>query len=98
MFKVYVTRILSCCSVRRAASRFGLKEALEGEEWTVYWTDLNVSLDRVMDMRGYQVPRHIYLSVQITAIEINSIHKHVNDISTERVRNLMELGLLCVVG
>ncbi|XP_074256123.1 tubulin polyglutamylase TTLL13 isoform X6 [Saimiri boliviensis] len=41
-------------SVRRAAHMCGLKEAGEEEEWTVYWTDCAVSLDRVMEMKRFQ--------------------------------------------
>lgn len=33
----------------------GLKEVGEEEEWTVYWTDYSVSLERVMDMKRFQV-------------------------------------------
>lgn len=42
-------------SVRRAAWRYGLREAVEGEDWTLFWTDCSVSLDRVKDMKRYQV-------------------------------------------
>lgn len=42
-------------SVRRAARRYGLREAVEGEDWTLFWTDCSVSLDRVKDMKRYQV-------------------------------------------
>lgn len=42
-------------SVRRAARRYGLREAAEGEDWTLFWTDCSVSLDRVKDMKRYQV-------------------------------------------
>ncbi|KAJ8284539.1 hypothetical protein COCON_G00033890 [Conger conger] len=45
-------------SVRRAARKYGLREAPEGEEWTLYWTDCSVSLDRVMDMKRYQKINH----------------------------------------
>ncbi|XP_035262932.1 tubulin polyglutamylase ttll6 isoform X2 [Anguilla anguilla] len=45
-------------SVRRAARNYGLREAPEGEEWTLYWTDCSVSLDRVMDMKRYQKINH----------------------------------------
>ncbi|MBN3305450.1 TTLL6 polyglutamylase, partial [Amia calva] len=45
-------------SVRRAARRYGLREAGEGEDWTLYWTDCSVSLDRVMDMKRYQKINH----------------------------------------
>lgn len=42
-------------AVRRAARRCGLKEVGEDEEWTVYWTDCSVSLERVMEMKRFQV-------------------------------------------
>ncbi|XP_072524250.1 tubulin polyglutamylase ttll6 isoform X2 [Salminus brasiliensis] len=45
-------------SVRRAARKYGLREAGEVEEWTLYWTDCSVSLDRVMDMKRYQKINH----------------------------------------
>ncbi|NP_001098994.1 tubulin polyglutamylase ttll6 [Danio rerio] len=45
-------------SVRRAARRYGIREAAEGEDWTLYWTDCSVSLDRVMDMKRYQKINH----------------------------------------
>uniref|UniRef100_A0A671MQ15 Tubulin polyglutamylase ttll6-like n=1 Tax=Sinocyclocheilus anshuiensis TaxID=1608454 RepID=A0A671MQ15_9TELE len=44
--------------VRRAARRYGLREAAEGEDWTLFWTDCSVSLDRVMDMKRYQKINH----------------------------------------
>ncbi|XP_072806880.1 tubulin polyglutamylase TTLL13 isoform X3 [Vicugna pacos] len=45
-------------SVRRAAQMCGLKEVGEDEEWTVYWTDCSVSLERVMDMKRFQKINH----------------------------------------
>ncbi|XP_053703538.1 tubulin polyglutamylase ttll6 isoform X1 [Synchiropus splendidus] len=45
-------------SVRRAACKFGLHEAIEGEDWTLFWTDCSVSLDRVKDMKQYQKINH----------------------------------------
>ncbi|XP_045417647.1 tubulin polyglutamylase TTLL13P isoform X2 [Lemur catta] len=45
-------------SVRRAAQMCGLKEVGEDEEWTVYWTDYSVSLERVMDMKRFQKINH----------------------------------------
>ncbi|XP_055032964.2 tubulin polyglutamylase ttll6 isoform X1 [Misgurnus anguillicaudatus] len=45
-------------SVRRASRRYGLREAAEGEDWTLFWTDCSVSLDRVMDMKRYQKINH----------------------------------------
>ncbi|XP_044300765.1 tubulin polyglutamylase TTLL13-like [Varanus komodoensis] len=45
-------------SVRRAARRCGLREVGEDEEWTVYWTDCSVSLERVMEMKRFQKINH----------------------------------------
>ncbi|XP_008047065.1 tubulin polyglutamylase TTLL13P-like [Carlito syrichta] len=45
-------------SVRRAAQMCGLKEVGEDEEWTVYWTDCSISLERVMDMKRFQKINH----------------------------------------
>ncbi|XP_069015902.1 tubulin polyglutamylase ttll6 [Embiotoca jacksoni] len=45
-------------SVRRAARRYGLREAAEGDDWTLFWTDFSVSLDRVKDMKRYQKINH----------------------------------------
>ncbi|KAF5927294.1 tubulin polyglutamylase TTLL13 [Diceros bicornis minor] len=45
-------------SVRQAAQMCGLKEVGEDEEWTVYWTDCSVSLERVMDMKRFQKINH----------------------------------------
>ncbi|KAM8804351.1 tubulin polyglutamylase TTLL13-like [Eudromia elegans] len=45
-------------SVRRAAQNCGLKEVGENEEWTIYWTDYSVSLERVMEMKRFQKINH----------------------------------------
>ncbi|XP_053120915.1 tubulin polyglutamylase TTLL6 isoform X2 [Hemicordylus capensis] len=45
-------------SVRRAAMMCGLREAGEVDDWTLYWTDYSVSLDRVMEMKSYQKINH----------------------------------------
>ncbi|XP_047232633.1 tubulin polyglutamylase ttll6 isoform X1 [Girardinichthys multiradiatus] len=45
-------------SVRRAARKYGLREAMEGEDWALFWTDCSVSLDRVRDMKCYQKINH----------------------------------------
>ncbi|XP_078293387.1 tubulin polyglutamylase TTLL6 isoform X2 [Panthera onca] len=52
---------LSTCryeSVRRAAQRYGLHEGGETNDWTLYWTDYSVSLERVMEMKSYQKINH----------------------------------------
>uniref|UniRef100_A0A146VII8 Tubulin polyglutamylase ttll6 n=1 Tax=Fundulus heteroclitus TaxID=8078 RepID=A0A146VII8_FUNHE len=45
-------------SVRRAARRYGLREATDDEDWTLFWTDCSVSMDRVRDMKRYQKINH----------------------------------------
>ncbi|XP_013806500.2 tubulin polyglutamylase TTLL13 [Apteryx mantelli] len=45
-------------SVRRAAQSCGLKEVGENEDWTIYWTDCSVSLERVMEMKRFQKINH----------------------------------------
>lgn len=53
--------------MRRAARLSGLKEAEDDEEWTAYWTDCSVSLERVMYMKRFQVsPVHSDLSDSFT--------------------------------
>lgn len=42
-------------AVRRVSRRFGLRVVGEEEEWTVYWTDTSVLMERVMDMKRFQV-------------------------------------------
>ncbi|XP_039083591.1 tubulin polyglutamylase TTLL6 isoform X3 [Hyaena hyaena] len=52
---------LSACryeSVRRAAQQYGLREGGESNDWTLYWTDYSVSLERVMEMKSYQKINH----------------------------------------
>uniref|UniRef100_H0X5C5 Tubulin tyrosine ligase like 6 n=1 Tax=Otolemur garnettii TaxID=30611 RepID=H0X5C5_OTOGA len=52
---------LSTCryeSVRRAAQQYGLREGGESDDWTLYWTDYLVSLERVMEMKSYQKINH----------------------------------------
>ncbi|XP_037611797.1 tubulin polyglutamylase ttll6 isoform X1 [Sebastes umbrosus] len=45
-------------SVRRAARGYGLREVMDGDDWTLFWTDCSVSLDRVKDMKRYQKINH----------------------------------------
>lgn len=45
-------------SVRRAAQQYGLREGGENDDWTLYWTDFSVSLERVMEMKSYQKINH----------------------------------------
>lgn len=41
--------------MHRASKRVGFKEVGEEEDWNLYWTDFSVSLERVMEMKRYQV-------------------------------------------
>nr|XP_056719931.1 tubulin polyglutamylase TTLL6 [Euleptes europaea] len=36
----------------------GLREGSELDDWTLYWTDYSVSLDRVLEMKSYQKINH----------------------------------------
>ncbi|CAN9498490.1 unnamed protein product [Ophioblennius macclurei] len=52
---------LTCCkfeSVRRAARRCGIREAMEGEDWTLFWSDSSVSRCQLKDMKPYQKINH----------------------------------------
>ncbi|KAM9532612.1 tubulin polyglutamylase TTLL13 isoform 2-T2 [Guaruba guarouba] len=52
-------------TVRRAAQCCGLREVGENEEWTVYWTDSSVSLERVMEMKRFQKINHFPGMIEI---------------------------------
>lgn len=45
-------------SVRRVTKRFGMKEVGEDEDWTLFWTDCSVALERCMEMKRYQKINH----------------------------------------
>ncbi|KAA8581229.1 hypothetical protein FQN60_002810 [Etheostoma spectabile] len=61
----FVLSLLFLIAVRRAARRYGLREAMEGEDWTLFWTDYSVSLDRVKDMKRYQKINHFPGMIEI---------------------------------
>jgi len=44
--------------VRRCSKRFGFRTVDDTEDWTLYWTDYSVSLERVMEMKKYQRINH----------------------------------------
>lgn len=52
-------------SVRRVSRKFGLKPVGEDEDWTVFWTDTAVMLERVMDMKRYQKINHFPGMIEI---------------------------------
>ena len=41
--------------VRRVGRKLGFKEVPEADDWSVFWTDLSVSIDRVNQMKRWQV-------------------------------------------
>lgn len=44
--------------IRRTAAKFGFKEVSEGEAWSLYWTDLSISIERCKEMKRYQKINH----------------------------------------
>ena len=63
-----VAQFLLLFSVRRCSKKFGFRLVDDHEDWNLYWTDFSVSLERVMDMKKYQVVMHFDF---ITIIKIN---------------------------
>lgn len=41
--------------VRRAARRLNFREVGDDDDWNVYWTDTSVGIDRVAQMKKWQV-------------------------------------------
>ena len=41
--------------VRRVGRKLGFKEVEETDDWTLFWTDTSVSVDRVNQMKRWQV-------------------------------------------
>ncbi len=44
--------------VRRVGRKLGFKEVEEHEDWSIFWTDLSVSIDRVNQMKRWQKINH----------------------------------------
>ena len=53
MYHLFI--IFAYVSVRRMTRKFGFREVGDNEDWMLYWTDYSVALERVMDMKRYQV-------------------------------------------
>jgi len=45
-----------------------MKEVGEDEEWTIFWTDYSVSLERVMEMKRFQV---MLLNVNVSNVKVH---------------------------
>ncbi|XP_013089801.2 tubulin polyglutamylase ttll6-like isoform X2 [Biomphalaria glabrata] len=59
--KKWLTICLSNCKydvVRRTSRKYGFREVSDEDDWTLYWTDFSVALERVMDMKKYQKINH----------------------------------------
>ncbi|XP_052098050.1 tubulin polyglutamylase ttll6-like isoform X15 [Mytilus californianus] len=58
--KIYYICLTNCKYdvVRKNSKRFGFKEVSDDDEWTLYWTDYSVALERVMEMKKYQKINH----------------------------------------
>lgn len=46
---------------------------MEGEDWTLFWTDCSVSLDRVRDMKRYQVLQWIYFMLSFGSVAFQMV-------------------------
>ena len=44
--------------VRRVGRKLGFREVEENEDWTLFWTDTSVSIDRVNQMKRWQKINH----------------------------------------
>ncbi len=44
--------------VRRVGRKLGFKEVEENDDWSIFWTDLSVSIDRVNQMKRWQKINH----------------------------------------
>ena len=43
--------------VRRAAKRLNFREVADEDDWNVYWTDTSVGIERVAQMKKWQVTK-----------------------------------------
>ena len=43
----------------------------EGDEWTVYWVDTSVMMERVMDMKRYQVRWNTHTAAAGTELAVS---------------------------
>jgi tubulin polyglutamylase TTLL6/13 len=41
--------------VRRAAKRLNFREVADEDDWNIYWTDTSVGIERVAQMKKWQV-------------------------------------------
>ena len=59
--------------VRRAAKRLNFREVSDEDDWNVYWTDTSVGIERVAQMKKWQVGNlHDHVPSQMILIENQS--------------------------
>jgi tubulin polyglutamylase TTLL6/13 len=44
--------------VRRAGKRLNFREVNDEDDWNIYWTDTSVGIERVAQMKKWQVSAH----------------------------------------
>lgn len=57
LFRVYYICVSMCkyeC-VRRASKKLNFREVGDDDDWTIFWTDTSVGIDRVAQMKKWQV-------------------------------------------
>jgi tubulin polyglutamylase TTLL6/13 len=47
--------------VRRASKRLNFREVADEDDWNVYWTDTSVGIERVAQMKKWQVCKNVHL-------------------------------------
>jgi hypothetical protein len=56
--------------VRRASKRLNFREVADEDDWNIYWTDTSVGIERVAQMKKWQVRINIlifiYLKISIS--------------------------------
>ncbi len=62
ILKDFISRVYFICvsmckyeCVRRAAKRLNFREVSDEDDWNVYWTDTSVGIERVAQMKKWQV-------------------------------------------
>ena len=65
--------------VRRASKRLNFREVGDDDDWTIYWTDTSVGIDRVAQMKKWQVSvddESLGCTDHLTSVENQSFSRH----------------------
>jgi hypothetical protein len=65
--------------VKRVAKKLNFKEVGEDEDWCLYWTDLSVSIERVNQMKRWQVGLLSSLIVRFEILYSTSINVFLSE-------------------